>query len=77
VTRETPDRRGELWAELGRRGRPRRTGLVPLGRDPEWPRCGGVPDPVAFGLAPSPASGDNARSLAGGHRCGPPAEPTT
>ena len=74
---ETPDRRGELSAELGRRGRPRSSRLVPLGRDPAWPRCGGRPDPVAFGLAPSPASGPNARSLAIGHRCGPPAEPET
>jgi hypothetical protein len=63
--------------ELGRRGRPRLSRLVFLGRDPAWPRCGIVPDPVAFGLAPSPASGSNARSLAIVHRCGPPAEPKT
>ena len=41
-------------------GAKRATALVEayqLGRDPVWPRCGGCPDPVAFGLAPTPASG--------------------
>jgi len=56
VTRETPDRRGELAAELGRRGRPHERGFFPGA----WPRVASLrhcPGPRCFGLAPSPASG--------------------
>ena len=64
----------------GRTGAQRATacaGLVPLGRDPVWPRCGGRPDPVAYRIGPRAGFRDNALSLASVHRCGPPAEPTT
>lgn len=61
------------WGEEGDRIR---QGL-PLGARLHLAPLRHCPGPRCFGLAPSPASGSNARSLASVHRCGPPAEPKT
>ena len=77
VTRETPDRRGELSAELGRRGRPRSTRLVPWGSTPRGLVAAESRTPLPLDWPPRRLPVTTHGHWRRVHRCGPPAEPTT
>jgi hypothetical protein len=75
----TPDRRGELAAELGRRGRPRDRGLDPWGSTPCGLAAAATRTPLLRDWPPRrpPVGVTTYCPDTSVHRCGPPAEPST